>query len=75
MSAKRTLSGIELITKYSYTNHLNDSTLTKILNIEKVKKGDAFYIPTGRVYGIGAGVLLAEIQQTSNITNRIYDYR
>lgn len=41
---------------------------------ETVNKGDAFYIPTGRVHAIGAGVLLAEIQQTSNITYRIYDY-
>lgn len=58
----------------SYMNHLENSTLTEILNIEKVTKGDAFNIPTGRVHAIGAGVLLAEIQQTSNITYRIYDY-
>ena len=41
---------------------------------ENVTKGDTFYIPTGRVHAIGSGVLLAEIQQTSNITYRIYDY-
>ena len=58
----------------SYIRHLDNSTLSDILNIEKVKKGDTFYIPTGRVHAIGAGVLLAEIQQTSNITYRIYDY-
>ncbi|WP_142786322.1 class I mannose-6-phosphate isomerase [Changchengzhania lutea] len=58
----------------NYIMHLNNSTLSDILNIEKVKKGDAFYIPTGRIHAIGAGVLLAEIQQTSNITYRIYDY-
>lgn len=58
----------------NYIGHLNNSTLNEILNIEKVKKGDTFYIPTGRVHAIGAGVLLAEIQQTSNITYRIYDY-
>lgn len=62
------------IEKESYQAHLKDSTLTEILNIEKVDKGDTFYIPTGRVHAIGAGVLLAEIQQTSNITYRIYDY-
>jgi len=39
-----------------------------------VAEGDTFYIPTGRVHAIGAGVLLAEIQQTSDITYRIYDY-
>lgn len=36
--------------------------------------GDTYYIPTGRVHAIGAGVLLAEIQQTSDIKYRIYDY-
>lgn len=60
--------------KESYQEHLNKSTLTEILNIEKVNQGDTFYIPTGRVHAIGAGVLLAEIQQTSDITYRIYDY-
>lgn len=60
--------------KKSYQEHLNNSTVTEILNIEKVNQGDTFYIPTGRVHAIGAGVLLAEIQQTSDITYRIYDY-
>jgi mannose-6-phosphate isomerase len=62
------------ITKEDYFNHLEKSTLTTVLNTEKVKSGDVFYIPAGRVHAIGAGVLLAEIQQTSNITYRIYDY-
>ncbi|MDN3492725.1 type I phosphomannose isomerase catalytic subunit [Winogradskyella bathintestinalis] len=62
------------VEKENYVAHLNNSTLPEILNIEKVKKGDTFYIPTGRVHAIGAGVLLAEIQQTSNVTYRIYDY-
>ena len=62
------------VTKEEYVSHLNTSTLNKILNIEKVKSGDTFYIPAGRVHAIGAGVLLAEIQQTSDITYRIYDY-
>ena len=62
------------VTKENYSDHLNNATLSEILNIEKVEKGDTFYIPTGRVHAIGAGVLLAEIQQTSNITYRIYDY-
>jgi len=60
--------------KEEYITHLEDSTLMDILNVEKVKVGDTFYIPTGRVHAIGGGVLLAEIQQTSNITYRIYDY-
>jgi mannose-6-phosphate isomerase len=62
------------VEKEKYIEHLNSSTLNEILNIEKIKKGDTFYIPTGRVHAIGAGVLLAEIQQTSDITYRIYDY-
>ena len=62
------------VEKETYINHLNNSTLTEILNIEKVTKGDTYFIPTGRVHAIGAGVLLAEIQQTSDITYRIYDY-
>lgn len=57
-----------------YKRHLSENTLSKILHSEKVKKGDAFYIKTGAVHAIGAGVVLAEIQQTSDITYRIYDY-
>lgn len=62
------------ISKEDYVNHLKNNTLKDILNTETVTSGDTFYIPTGRVHAIGAGVLLAEIQQTSNITYRIYDY-
>ena len=62
------------VEKEAYVKHVENGTLTDILNIENVKRGDTFYIPTGRVHAIGAGVLLAEIQQTSNITYRIYDY-
>lgn len=40
----------------------------------EVKEGDTFFIPAGRIHGIGAGILIAEIQQTSNITYRLYDY-
>lgn len=62
------------VEKEEYIKHLDNSTLLDILNVEKVQVGDTFYIPTGRVHAIGGGVLLAEIQQTSNITYRIYDY-
>ncbi|GGH02974.1 mannose-6-phosphate isomerase [Polaribacter pacificus] len=58
----------------SYLKHLEEHRLTEILNIDKVVKGDVYFIPTGRVHAIGAGVLLAEIQQTSDITYRIYDW-
>jgi mannose-6-phosphate isomerase len=58
----------------TYQEYLNSNTVLDLMHHEKVKKGDTFYIPTGRVHAIGAGVLLAEIQQTSDITYRIYDY-
>ena len=57
-----------------YLEHLNNKTLMNILNEDEVKEGDVYFIPTGRVHAIGAGVLLAEIQQTSDITYRIYDW-
>ena len=62
------------LTKEKYTEYLNNNQILDVLNTVKTKAGDAFYIPTGRVHAIGAGVLLAEIQQTSDITYRIYDY-
>jgi mannose-6-phosphate isomerase len=62
------------VTPEEYLHHLNNTSLTEILNIDEVQKGDVYFIPTGRVHAIGAGVLLAEIQQTSDITYRIYDW-
>ena len=57
-----------------YLEHLDNKTLPEILNFDKVKAGDTYFIEVGRVHAIGAGVLLAEIQQTSDITYRIYDW-
>ena len=62
------------VNKEEYIEHVKNKTLTDILNFDIVKKGDVYFIPTGRVHAIGAGVLLAEIQQTSDITYRIYDW-
>ena len=62
------------LTKQEYINTLESGDILDVLHAEKVKSGDVFNIPTGRVHAIGAGVLLAEIQQTSDITYRIYDY-
>lgn len=64
----------KVVTKEEYQDALKSSSITKILNKESVTRGDVFNIPTGRVHAIGAGVLLAEIQQTSDVTYRIYDY-
>ena len=57
-----------------FNTHLEENTLLSSLNTEEIKKGDAYYIPTGTIHAIGAGTLLAEIQQTSDITYRIYDW-
>lgn len=62
------------VTQKEYVEHLENKTLLDILNIDEVATGDAYFIPTGRVHAIGAGVLLAEIQQTSDTTYRIYDW-
>lgn len=62
------------IDKTQFKQHLEDKTLLEVMHHENVKKGDAFYIPTGRIHAIGAGVMLAEIQQTSDVTYRVYDY-
>lgn len=60
--------------KETYLKHLESKSLTKILNFDKVKEGDTYFIEAGRVHAIGAGVLLAEIQQTSDVTYRVYDW-
>ena len=57
-----------------FNTHLEENTLLSSLNTEEIKNGDAYYIPTGTIHAIGAGTLLAEIQQTSDITYRIYDW-
>ena len=62
------------VTKEEYVEAVADNTLMDILNIEPVNAGDVFFLPAGRVHYIGKGILLAEIQQTSDITYRIYDF-
>ncbi|HSZ25031.1 MAG TPA: type I phosphomannose isomerase catalytic subunit [Cytophagaceae bacterium] len=57
-----------------YLKHLQNNTLEEILNFETVEAGDVFFLPAGRVHYIGKGVCLAEIQQTSDVTYRIYDF-
>ncbi|MFC7356944.1 type I phosphomannose isomerase catalytic subunit [Jejudonia soesokkakensis] len=58
----------------TYKKALSENRITEILNSVPVKAGDSFFIPPGTVHAIGAGVVLAEIQQTSDITYRIYDW-
>lgn len=57
-----------------YIHHLNAKSLVTILKEIPVKKGDAFLLETGTIHAIGAGIIIAEIQQTSDITYRIYDW-
>lgn len=57
-----------------FMEQLNGKKLPEILNYEPVKRGDVFFLPAGRIHAIGKGIVLAEIQQTSNITYRIYDW-
>tara|TARA_R110000868_G_scaffold120446_2_gene319643 strand:+ start:1473 stop:2441 length:969 start_codon:yes stop_codon:yes gene_type:complete len=57
-----------------YLEHLKNKTLLTILDDVEVKEGDVFFLETGTVHAIGAGLVVAEIQQTSDITYRIYDF-
>ncbi len=62
------------VDKPLYEKHMQDNNLLAILNKEKAMPGDVFFLPAGRIHAIGAGVLLAEIQQTSDATLRIFDF-
>jgi len=62
------------ISRNDYLQHLKNKSLKEILNFEPVQGGDVFYIPAGNVHAIGPGILLAEIQQSSDVTYRIYDW-
>jgi len=64
----------QTINKETYQSKLKSGKVTDIVNSEEVKSGDVFSIPVGRVHAIKSGILLAEIQQTSDITYRIYDW-
>lgn len=57
-----------------YEKSIEDNSFTDSLKKHIVKEGDVFFLPAGRVHAIGAGCFVAEIQQTSDITYRIYDY-
>ena len=60
--------------KEEFEKRIKDNTLTDILRSVEVKKGDCFFIPSGTIHAIGKGMLIAEIQQNSNCTYRVYDY-
>lgn len=64
----------EGVSNEEFAEAIKDSRVEEKLNYVNVKKGDVFFIPSGLVHAIGSGILLAEIQQNSNITYRVYDY-
>ena len=69
-------NGLKLqITPEQYKQMVADDTICDALAQYEVKEGDCFFIPAGRIHAIGAGCFLAEIQQTSDVTYRIYDFK
>jgi mannose-6-phosphate isomerase len=62
------------VTPDEYEKSIADNTITDLLKEYDIHKGDLFFLPAGRIHSIGAGAFIAEIQQTSNITYRIYDF-
>lgn len=69
------MSGLSTgITPEEYVAKVEDQTITDVLHDYKVSEGDVFFLPAGRIHSIGAGCFIAEIQQTSDLTYRIYDF-
>ena len=64
----------EQITPKEYKERVLNNTITDVLQEYEIHPGDVFFLPAGRVHSIGAGSFIAEIQQTSDITYRIYDF-
>ena len=70
------LSGLKrTITPEEYKAMVENNTITDALCEYRVGEGDVFYLPAGRIHSIGAGTFLAEIQETSDVTYRIYDFK
>lgn len=70
------LSGLKCtITPEEYKAMVENNTITDALCEYRVSEGDVFYLPAGRIHSIGAGTFLAEIQETSDVTYRIYDFK
>ena len=63
------------ITPEQYKEMVENDTITDALARYEVREGDVFFIPAGRIHAIGAGCFVAEIQQTSDVTYRIYDFK
>lgn len=64
----------EAMTREEFRAHIEADTLTEAVRRVRVKKGDVAFIPAGTLHAIGGGILLAEVQQSSDVTYRVYDY-
>lgn len=64
----------EEVSKEEFAKRIEDDTLLEVLNAVPVKKGDVLFIEAGTIHAIGKDILIAEIQQNSNVTYRVYDY-
>lgn len=62
------------IDKQEYKKRVADGSITDVLMRHEVKRGDVFFIPAGRIHAIGGGTMVVEIQQSSDVTYRIFDY-
>lgn len=62
------------VSKEEFAERIKNNTLLEVLNPVKVKKGDVLFIESGTIHAIGKNILIAEIQQNSNVTYRVYDY-
>lgn len=69
------VSGFNInLSEETYEKHLKQGSIESVLNYQQVTAGDVFYIPAGRVHALGAGLFIVEIQESSDVTYRLYDY-
>lgn len=62
------------VTREEFVTHIEHNTLPDLLNAVPVHKGDVFFVPSGTLHAIGKGIVVAEVQQNSNVTYRVYDH-
>lgn len=72
--AELTVGFVPGMTREKFEKHIKDDTVEEAMNTHEVNAGDSYFIHSGRIHAIGGGIVLAEIQQTSDVTYRVYDY-
>ncbi|MGB3774008.1 MAG: type I phosphomannose isomerase catalytic subunit [Leeuwenhoekiella sp.] len=72
--AKITVGFKPNMSRDKFSEHIESNTVEEAMDLHEVHHGDSFFINAGRIHAIGGGVVLAEIQQTSDVTYRVYDY-